>query len=125
MAAAPVAGSDGVVSAPQQQRQRPKCVPEDVYQKMKSGKRGSQPVYWIEPDGSAYVQNSAWSLSDYNGLPRCSIEASAPTSGVRMSFNFWSLLVFLIPLFMLLFAYRNGGYVLARHRNLDSADIRK
>ncbi|WEV46420.1 BspA family leucine-rich repeat surface protein [Bifidobacterium sp. ESL0690] len=123
VAPAPVAGSDGVASLPQQQRPRPKCIPEGVYQKMKFGKRGNEPVYWIEPDGSAYVQNSAWSLSDYNGLPQCSIEASAPTSGGHMSFNFWWLLVFLVPLFLLLLAYRNNNYILARHRNLDSVNI--
>ncbi|WEV67106.1 BspA family leucine-rich repeat surface protein [Bifidobacterium sp. ESL0769] len=123
VAPAPAAGSDGVASVPQQQRPRPKCIPEDVYQKMKSGKRGNEPVYWIEPDGSAYVQSSAWSLSDYNGLPQCSIGASAPAPGMHTSFNFWWLLVFLVPLFLLLFAYRNNDYILARHRNLDSANI--
>ncbi|WEV58707.1 BspA family leucine-rich repeat surface protein [Bifidobacterium sp. ESL0728] len=122
-APAPVTGNDGVAPVPQQQRPRPTCIPEDVYGRMKSGK-GTHPVYWIEPDGTAYVQK-AWSLSDYNGLPRCSIEATAPASGVRVGFNFLWLLIFLIPLFLLFLAYRNGGYIVARHRDLDSAEISK
>lgn len=91
---------------------------------MQDAKGSTKPADWIEPDGSAYAQPAAWSLSDYNGLTRCEVEASAPSGMVR-HFNFWWMLVFLVPLFLLMLAYRNGGYIVARHRDFDSATIKK
>ncbi|WEV75107.1 BspA family leucine-rich repeat surface protein [Bifidobacterium sp. ESL0800] len=119
------AGSDNNATAPAapQQRRRPTCVPANVYNRMQSGKRGTQPANWLESTDAPYAQNAAWSLSDYNGLPKCAIEASAPTAAVGVQFNFWWLLVFLVPLFLLLLASRNNGYILARHRDLDSVTI--
>ncbi|WEV46428.1 BspA family leucine-rich repeat surface protein [Bifidobacterium sp. ESL0690] len=119
-----------VEQQPLQQRARPKCIPEDVYRKIQAAKRknnsnGTQPVDLTDTsDDTADAEAAAWKLSDYNGLSRCEVEASAPSAMVR-HFSFWWLLLFLIPLFLLLLAYRNGGYIVARHRDFDSATIKK
>ncbi|WEV67113.1 BspA family leucine-rich repeat surface protein [Bifidobacterium sp. ESL0769] len=119
-----------VEQQPLPQRARPKCIPDDVYRKIQAAKRknnsnGTQPVDLTDmSDDTADAEAAAWKLSDYNGLSRCEVEASAPSAMVR-HFSFWWLLLFLIPLFLLLLAYRNGGYIVARHRDFDSATIKK
>ncbi|WEV58705.1 hypothetical protein OZX67_07885 [Bifidobacterium sp. ESL0728] len=104
----------------------PKCMPDDVARRLKSGQRHAKKVAWLEADETAYGTPAAWSDSDYEGLPQCFFATPAST-GVQVgsSFSFWWLLVFPILLFLLLLAYRNGGYILARHPNLDSAEISK
>ncbi|WEV58955.1 BspA family leucine-rich repeat surface protein [Bifidobacterium sp. ESL0728] len=108
---------------PQAQPARPKCIPENVYRKIQANKRGTKPISWIEyGDGTMQADPAAWKLSDYKGLARCEVEASAPAA-MNVHMNFWWMLLFLIPL--LLLALRNNNAIVARHRNLDSATISK